>query len=283
MGVAFLFEIKNPDHFETFVVLDLKTTGFEPGKDGMVEVAALRVRNGEVVDSFSSGLITGSRGKQSKKTGNDSFNQENLSFGKISQQIQTFIGSSILVGRDASLALEFFARKGLKLSSPTVNVQEIASILVPGLSENFDEIAESFGVRYVFSDSCLSNADTVFRVFSALIAEGRKIHSFVLAELFRIAQKTELSFRHLGPLLLPSGDPSDVSNKDFKFIGGLDQQILEGRLSNVAPLGKPRNELLPIPEKFLFDTFCTFFPRRSPPYVYPCKFRFHCVSVPEQP
>lgn len=249
MGVAFLSELKNPDRFDTFVVLDLKTTGSEPGKDGMVEVAVLRVCNGEVADSFSSELITGSRGKESKKTRNNS------SFGQISQQLQSFIGSSILVGRDASLALEFFSRKGLKLSSPAINVQEIASILVPGLSENFDEIAESFGVRYAFSNSCLSNADTVFRVFSALIAEGRKIHSFVLEELFRIAQKTELSFRHLGPILLSSGDPSEVSDNDFKFIGGLDQQILEGRLSNVTPLGKPRNELLPIPEKFLFQTF----------------------------
>lgn len=36
-----------------YIVLDLETTGFEPHFDNIIEIAALRVRDGEVVDSFS--------------------------------------------------------------------------------------------------------------------------------------------------------------------------------------------------------------------------------------
>ncbi len=253
--MAFHYGIKDTDVFETFVVLDLKSTGSEPEKDGMVEVAVLRVRDGEIVDSFSSRLIINSNGKQFKKSPRDPLSKGNQSFGQVSQQLQTFIGSSIVVGRDASLSLEFFARRGLKLSSPAVNVQEIASILVPSVPENFDEIAQSFGVRYSYSNSCLSNAKSVFMVFSALIEEGKRIHSFVLEELLRIARKTELSLRHLGPVLLSSGHGFTGSEKDSQFIGGLDRQSLETKLKNITPLGKPQNKLLPIPEKFLFETF----------------------------
>ena len=247
--------MNNPEEFQTFVVLELKTTGSDPVRDEMVEVAALRVRTGEVVDSFSSLLTASFKKKQSRKDIGSSFGEETFSFGHVSSQLRSFIGSSMLVGRNSSLSLEFFGRRGLKLLSRPVNVQEIASILLPGLSENFEEIAESFGVRYSASNSCLSNARSVFIVFSALIEEGKRISPFVLEELLRIAHNTGLSLSHLGSLLLPQGVQRDLGASDSNLIGGLDQKNLEENLSSAPPLGKKRNNILPIPERFLFETF----------------------------
>ena len=88
--MAFHYGIKDTDVIETFVVLDLKSTGSEPEKDGMVEVAVLRVRDGEIVDSVSSQLIINSNGKQFKKSPSDSLSKGNQSFGQVSQQLQTF-------------------------------------------------------------------------------------------------------------------------------------------------------------------------------------------------
>ena len=40
--------------FDDYVVLDLETTGMIPTLDEVIEAAALRIRNGAIVDSFQS-------------------------------------------------------------------------------------------------------------------------------------------------------------------------------------------------------------------------------------
>ena len=42
------------EYRSNYVVFDLETTGTSPKKDGIVEISALRVRDGEVVEEFTS-------------------------------------------------------------------------------------------------------------------------------------------------------------------------------------------------------------------------------------
>ena len=42
------------DFPESYVVIDVETTGLDPSKDHLIEIAALRVRDGKIEDSFSS-------------------------------------------------------------------------------------------------------------------------------------------------------------------------------------------------------------------------------------
>ena len=39
--------------FDTYCVFDLETTGFDPENDGITEIAACKVRNGEIIDEFT--------------------------------------------------------------------------------------------------------------------------------------------------------------------------------------------------------------------------------------
>ena len=42
------------DFPESYVVVDVETTGLDPSRDKLIEVAALKVQDSKVVDSFSS-------------------------------------------------------------------------------------------------------------------------------------------------------------------------------------------------------------------------------------
>jgi DNA polymerase-3 subunit epsilon len=111
-----LFEWEND-----FMVIDIETTGLVPDYDEIIELSALRVRNNNIVDSYSAlvkpnyeidDFIT-------KLTGisNDMLSNEK-SIRDVITDYYDFIGSDILVGHNLSFDLEFINKNLEKLKRP---------------------------------------------------------------------------------------------------------------------------------------------------------------------
>ncbi|MDP4152092.1 MAG: exonuclease domain-containing protein [Bacillota bacterium] len=95
---------------ENYVVLDLETTGLDPSYDDIIEVAALRIENNEIVGQYQSLVNPGYKISEfiSNLTG---ITNEMLSkaphIQDVLKQFIDFIGDSIVVGHNANFDINF--------------------------------------------------------------------------------------------------------------------------------------------------------------------------------
>src|SRR5262249_21157693 len=97
-----------------FVVLDTETTGLRPGPDRVIEVAAVRVRNGEIVDSFQS-LINPGRPLPPFIVRFTGISQDMLQDAPMAREVMPdllqFIDGAILVGHNLGFDLNFLTHE----------------------------------------------------------------------------------------------------------------------------------------------------------------------------
>jgi len=102
------------DFIDDYTVIDIETTGLSPSKCCIIEVAAVRVRDGDVADTFQSlvnpgyeirGFITGLTGITNKMLETAPFIDEVL------PQYIDFIGTDIIVGHNVNFDIGFICDK----------------------------------------------------------------------------------------------------------------------------------------------------------------------------
>lgn len=96
-----------------YVVLDLETTGLDPKTDKIIEIGAVRVRDGAIVDSFSS-FINPGRGLSEKTRELTGITMEDLKeapfIEDVLEQLLLFLGDDILLGHNILFDYSFLKR-----------------------------------------------------------------------------------------------------------------------------------------------------------------------------
>lgn len=97
-----------------YVVFDLETTGMSPELDDIIEISAIKVKDGEVVDEFSTLVNPGRPIPEgaSKVNGiTDEMVAESPGFEEVFEQFLEFIGEEVLVGHNiAGFDMKFLYR-----------------------------------------------------------------------------------------------------------------------------------------------------------------------------
>lgn len=97
-----------------YVVFDLETTGMSPELDEIIEISAIKVKDGEVVDEFSTLVNPGRPIPEgaSKVNGiTDEMVAESPGFEEVFEQFLEFIGEEVLVGHNiAGFDMKFLYR-----------------------------------------------------------------------------------------------------------------------------------------------------------------------------
>jgi len=124
---------------ETFIVLDFETSGMSPEKgDRAIEVGAVRVRGGRIVDSFQSLINPGfvvSRFIEDLTGIDNASLREAPSAGPVMREFARFIGESPLLAHNAAFDGKFldaeFALAGLRRRRPFCCTLKMARRLYP--------------------------------------------------------------------------------------------------------------------------------------------------------
>jgi len=164
-----------------FVVLDTETTGLRPGLDRVIEVAAVRVCHGEVVDSFQSLLNPGRRLPPFivKFTG---ISQEMVQDAPLAQEIMPdfleFIGDATLVGHNLGFDLGFLMHEaqllGLAFPLDGLDTIPLARRFLPGLKRfKLDMVAEHLKIPPRTRHRALGDAETTAAVFLCILERAR--------------------------------------------------------------------------------------------------------------
>ena len=128
------------DFNDTFVVFDLETTGFSAEVDRIIEIGAVKIKNGEIVDNFSKFVNPKIPipFRIEKLTGiNDSMVMEAEPIEKILPEFLEFCGDAVMVahnaGFDTSFIINNAERLGIKYDPTIMDTVLLAQFVIPNL------------------------------------------------------------------------------------------------------------------------------------------------------
>lgn len=166
---------------DDYTVIDVETTGYDPKWDKIIEVGAMRIRSGKVVDTFSSLVNPGCVIDDfiAELTG---ITNEDLSDAKYIEQVLPeyldFIGQDVVVGHNVHFDVNFIydAAYGFlerPFRNDAVDTLRISRRILPGLeSHSLGNVSIALGVRQAGEHRSLVDCQITYYVLEALRATG---------------------------------------------------------------------------------------------------------------
>ncbi len=141
---------------DSFVCIDLETTGLDPKRDKIIEIGAVKVRHGEIEDTFESFTAPGRSLDERivELTGIEDAQLENAPrIEEILPGLLTFIGEDILLGHSVLFDYSFIKRAAVnqkfKFEKYGIDTLKIARKYLPDLeSRSLAFLCGHFGIEH---------------------------------------------------------------------------------------------------------------------------------------
>jgi len=189
---------KGQSLFDEYVVFDLETTGLMKDTDKIIEIGAVRVRNGEISDRFSAFVNPGI--KLSDKIIELTGITDDMLLGKpdedsVLPEFLKFFGDSVLVAHNADFDVGFvrqWARgKGIEINNTVVDTVELSKLLFPELSRyKLDTVAKHLGISLENHHRAVDDAFCTAEIFVKCIEILREKNVLNLDEINDVASKS---------------------------------------------------------------------------------------------
>lgn len=226
---------------ETYVVFDIETTGFSPVNNRIIEIGAVKVSDGTIVDRFSTFVNpqVPIPFEIEKLTGiNDSMVMDADTIEVILPKFLDFVGDAVLVAHNAGFDVSFIKENVKRLEIPVnftyVDTVAIARTLLTGQAKyTLDAVAKTLGISLENHHRAVDDAECTAEIFVKFIAmlkkDGietldalnelgrasveavRKLHSYhiiILAKnqtgrvnLYRLVSESHLTYFYKRPLI----------------------------------------------------------------------------------
>jgi len=168
---------KNQDIDTTYCVLDLETTGLSFRTEKITEIGIMKIKNGEVIDSFETFVnpekpIPYEVVEVTKIT--DDMVKDAPTIKEIFPKVLEFIGESVLVAHNADFDIGFLkhnaAQLGHKFDYTYIDTLRLAKDLFPDYKKyKLGIIAENLGIKVEVAHRALDDVDTTVKVFNIMM------------------------------------------------------------------------------------------------------------------
>ncbi|MDR7870349.1 MAG: exonuclease domain-containing protein [Tissierellaceae bacterium] len=189
-----------------YTVVDIETTGFDPRYDEIIEVGALKIREGKIIDQFES-LIQPDGYYLYDDDGNESFyyvdefiteltgiTNEMLSkaptLEKVLPRFIEFINDDILLGHNVHFDINFLydvlmEHLDYKLSNDMVDLLRLSRKVFPDFKNHkLETISINLGVDNSNAHRSLRDCEITYQCFSKL-SEHLKANNIIIEDLFK--------------------------------------------------------------------------------------------------
>jgi DNA polymerase-3 subunit epsilon/ATP-dependent DNA helicase DinG len=116
------------------VAIDLETTGFDPINDAIIEVGAVRMKNGVIVETFST-LVNPGRAIPPHITHLTGIQPDDVvdkpGIEGVLPALSQFTGQATIIGHNIGFDLDFLKTRGVFQKHQRVDTYELASVLLP--------------------------------------------------------------------------------------------------------------------------------------------------------
>lgn len=173
---------------DTYVVFDLETTGFSAIKDKIIEIGAVKVVNGEIVDSFST-FVNPKRPipyEITKLTSiTDEMVMEYADIETILPQFLEFVGDSVLVAHNAGFDVGFIEQncryQEIEPHFTYVDTVALARVLMPTLSKyKLNFVAKALHISLENHHRAVDDAGATAEIFVKFIEMLKERHIYTL-------------------------------------------------------------------------------------------------------
>ena len=221
---------------QEFVCIDLETTGLNANADTIIELGAVRFRQGEALERFQTFVNPGRKIPPfiQQLTGiSDEQVRRAPAFHQVAGRFADFIGDLPIVGHNVAFDLDFLNSHGLPLHNRRYNTWDLASIFLPTIAEyNLTELARSLDVLHE-KHRALGDAEATAQVFHRLLEMGAGHSAAKVAFIARASRAANAPVADLLEGLIPHA--AGANSAGATAVSGLDLAGLSQRLSEESP------------------------------------------------
>ena len=190
---------------ETYVVFDIETTGFSPVTNRIIEIGAVKVENGQIVDRFSTFVnpeVPIPFEIEKLTSINDSMVIDAETIEVVLPKFLDFIGDAILVAHNANFDVSFIKenakRQGIPVDFTYVDTVGIARTLLTGQAKyTLDAVAKTLGISLENHHRAVDDAECTAEIFVKFIEMLKKDQINTLAELNDLGKSSVDAVRKL--------------------------------------------------------------------------------------
>ncbi len=221
---------------QTFVALDLETTGLDADREKIIQVGAVKFQGDKVLDRFDTFVnpgrsipefiqrLTGIRPDQVSRAPH---------FSSVSQGLEEFLEDYPVVGHNIAFDLRFLETHGLPLFNSRYDTWDLASFLLPRTAEySLGSLARQFGLDHERAHQAIDDAEATQQLFVTLLRRASDLHPSLLAYIHSLAMRGNWSVANLLSGLESTGNAELQNSSGSTVFGlsGLDMSSLATRL-----------------------------------------------------
>lgn len=193
------------DFPDDYIVIDIETTGFSPTHNEIIEIGALKVSNGEIIDKYSTLIRTANPLSEFivNLTGitDEMLASEGIAIEEALIQLLSFVEDSILVGHNIHFDINFIydameGYLGHVFNNDFVDSFRIAKKMVPNLQNHrLGTLAKHFGIDHMNSHRAIKDCEITNLLFIQLKEKNQSFSDDLATEIYEAARTTFLNKR----------------------------------------------------------------------------------------
>ena len=238
----------------TYVVFDLETTGFSATHDSIIEIGAVKVKGGEVIDRYQTFVNPNIKLPEVIKTLTNISDEDLVDARQIEEvfpEFMTFIDNSILVAHNASFDIKFMIEKGknmgIEVKNTYIDTLNLARYFYNDKLKRFNlkALSRYFKVELENHHRADQDAEATSKVWIQMIYDLRELGIKTSKDLMEAIDPNE-SYKHMFPKHMTVLAKNQDGYKDmFKVVSeALTTNFSGGPRTLVSTLEKYRKNLL---------------------------------------
>lgn len=189
-----------------FVAIDVETTGLDAEVDEIIEVAAVKFRGAEVLDTFQQ-FVRPRHSLPIKITHLTGISADDLAnaplFHSVAPELVRFVKSYPVIGHQVSFDVRMLGAQGLRLPQPSYDTLDLAMLLLPHQpGYSLGALAASLGIEHPHAHRALADADVTRQLFTALLDRLNQLDDGQWGEIVRLSTQAQWNAHPLLEALL---------------------------------------------------------------------------------
>lgn len=182
---------------DTYVVFDIETTGFTPGKDGITEIGAVKIKAGKVIETYQT-FVNPERPIPSavvELTGiTDEMVKDAPTMSHVIPEFLNFVGQAVVVAHNAAFDTSFinyFANQlGVGVSHTVVDTLGLSRLLLTELTRHkLNQVAKHLEINLENHHRAIDDARATAEIFIKLTERLKNLNIKTLEEINLYAAK----------------------------------------------------------------------------------------------